>query len=137
MAGLLRAICEEHGLPYHQDADGHWQRTEGCVLGMGKLGGQELNYSSDVDVLFAYTEEGNVFVDPPGKNRGAGRFSQIINSLIDSPKPLSLRSRASHRRAHYFVSIFACAPKETEAPSAAHSQGTKTIMLNGAKPGNG
>jgi len=28
------------------------------VLGMGKLGGQELNYSSDIDLIFAYTGEG-------------------------------------------------------------------------------
>jgi len=30
------------------------------VIGMGKLGGQELNYSSDVDVIFVYGEEGNL-----------------------------------------------------------------------------
>jgi len=29
-----------------------------CVLGMGKLGGRELNFSSDIDVLFIYEEEG-------------------------------------------------------------------------------
>lgn len=29
-----------------------------AVLGLGKLGGQELNYSSDVDVIFVYREEG-------------------------------------------------------------------------------
>jgi len=29
-----------------------------AVIGMGKLGGQELNYSSDVDVIFVYGEEG-------------------------------------------------------------------------------
>ncbi len=29
------------------------------VIGMGKLGGQELNYSSDVDVIFVYGEDGN------------------------------------------------------------------------------
>ncbi len=28
-----------------------------AVIGMGKLGGQELNYSSDVDVIFVYGEE--------------------------------------------------------------------------------
>ena len=31
-----------------------------AVIGMGKLGGQELNYSSDVDVIFVYGEEGNL-----------------------------------------------------------------------------
>ncbi|MGD0651570.1 MAG: bifunctional [glutamate--ammonia ligase]-adenylyl-L-tyrosine phosphorylase/[glutamate--ammonia-ligase] adenylyltransferase [Verrucomicrobiia bacterium] len=30
-----------------------------AIIGMGKLGGQELNYSSDVDVIFVYGEEGN------------------------------------------------------------------------------
>ena len=57
------------GQPFHQDADGNWQRTEFCVLGMGKLGGQELNYSSDVDVLFLYSDEGEVFKAPPVKNK--------------------------------------------------------------------
>ena len=31
-----------------------------AIIGMGKLGGQELNYSSDVDVIFVYGEEGNL-----------------------------------------------------------------------------
>ncbi|HEU0038839.1 MAG TPA: hypothetical protein VFR76_06170, partial [Verrucomicrobiae bacterium] len=48
-------ICRQQfiarfGQPYHQDANGRWHATAFCVLGLGKLGGQELNYSSDVDV---------------------------------------------------------------------------------------
>ena len=31
-----------------------------AVIGMGKLGGQELNYSSDVDVMFVYEHEGDL-----------------------------------------------------------------------------
>ena len=31
-----------------------------AVIGMGKLGGQELNYSSDVDVMFVYEQEGDL-----------------------------------------------------------------------------
>ena len=31
-----------------------------AVIGMGKLGGHELNYSSDVDVIFVYDEEGQL-----------------------------------------------------------------------------
>ncbi len=53
------------GKPHHQNAAGRWQGTAACVLGMGKLGGQELNYSSDVDVLFVYDEEGSVFRETP------------------------------------------------------------------------
>jgi len=34
------------------------QEVEMVVLGLGKLGGNELNFSSDIDLMFAYTEEG-------------------------------------------------------------------------------
>jgi len=53
------------GRPFHQDANGRWQPTAFCVLGLGKLGGQELNYSSDVDLMFVYDDEGEVFKEPP------------------------------------------------------------------------
>jgi glutamate-ammonia-ligase adenylyltransferase len=64
-----RQFVEKHGEPYHLDAHERWQPTGFCVLGMGKLGGQELNYSSDVDVLFVYSEEGQVFREPPGRSK--------------------------------------------------------------------
>jgi glutamate-ammonia-ligase adenylyltransferase len=61
-----RQMVQRYGQPWHKDADGHWQPTAGTVVGLGKLGGQELNYSSDVDVVFVYSEEGEVFKAPPG-----------------------------------------------------------------------
>ncbi len=66
-------LVERFGAPFHLDAEERWQPTPFCVLGMGKLGGQELNYSSDVDVLFLYGEEGNVFKTPPKKNDPPGK----------------------------------------------------------------
>ena len=36
------------------------QRQQLIVIGMGKLGGRELNVSSDVDLVFVYPEEGDV-----------------------------------------------------------------------------
>jgi glutamate-ammonia-ligase adenylyltransferase len=80
-------LVERFGLPYHQDAGGRWQATDFCVLGMGKLGGQELNYSSDVDVLFVYTDEGLVAKKPPGKGKppGGGMSNhQYFNKLAES-----------------------------------------------------
>ena len=64
-----RQFAARYGRPWHQDGAGTWQPTTACVLGMGKLGGQELNYSSDVDVLFVYSEEGQIFKDPPAKGK--------------------------------------------------------------------
>src|SRR5688572_9013625 len=57
----------KHGRPYHLDVKENWQPTECAVLGMGKLGGKELNYSSDVDVLIVYSDEGGVFKESPRK----------------------------------------------------------------------
>jgi glutamate-ammonia-ligase adenylyltransferase len=39
-----------------RDAEGQPQRL--VVLGMGKLGGRELNFSSDIDLIFAYPRHG-------------------------------------------------------------------------------
>jgi glutamate-ammonia-ligase adenylyltransferase len=51
--GLHRARLEsEHGAPGGAGA------PELLVVGMGKLGGRELNVSSDIDLVFAYPEEG-------------------------------------------------------------------------------
>ena len=58
-------LVQRHGEPWHQDVAGRWQSTSACLIGLGKLGGQELNYSSDVDVIFAYSKEGSVFKEPP------------------------------------------------------------------------
>jgi len=61
----LLQLRQRYGFPYHRDVSGQWQPSAGCVLGLGKLGGQELNYSSDVDVMFLYSEEGEVYREPP------------------------------------------------------------------------
>lgn len=68
-----RHLTFKFGLPYHQDPEGRWIETGFCIFGMGKLGGQELNYSSDVDLLFAYSEEGHVFKQPPRKSQQTGK----------------------------------------------------------------
>ncbi len=83
----LRQLVERHGRPFHQVASGQWRETGACVLGMGKLGGQELNYSSDVDVLFVYAEEGNVFKEVPEKRKSqksALTNHQFFNRLAEA-----------------------------------------------------
>lgn len=49
-----RILMQRHGVP--RDSGGTPQRL--VVLGMGKLGGHELNYSSDIDLIFAFEHEG-------------------------------------------------------------------------------
>lgn len=51
---LYAQACKRWGTP--RDAEGNPQSL--MVLGMGKLGAGELNVSSDIDLIFAYPEEG-------------------------------------------------------------------------------
>ncbi len=74
-----RQLTERFGRPSHQDMNGKWQPTQFCVLGMGKLGGQELNYSSDVDVLFLYSDEGNLF-KPGTKSVTGGAMKPVMSN---------------------------------------------------------
>nr|WP_113864873.1 bifunctional [glutamate--ammonia ligase]-adenylyl-L-tyrosine phosphorylase/[glutamate--ammonia-ligase] adenylyltransferase [Brenneria salicis]NMN90706.1 glutamate-ammonia-ligase adenylyltransferase [Brenneria salicis ATCC 15712 = DSM 30166]RBP66798.1 glutamate-ammonia-ligase adenylyltransferase [Brenneria salicis ATCC 15712 = DSM 30166]RLM32214.1 bifunctional glutamine synthetase adenylyltransferase/deadenyltransferase [Brenneria salicis ATCC 15712 = DSM 30166] len=51
---LYQACCREWGTP--ANAQGVPQPL--LILGMGKLGGEELNFSSDIDLIFVYPENG-------------------------------------------------------------------------------
>ena len=45
---------ERYGVPQLIDARGHRTQARFVVLALGKLGGNELNYSSDIDLLYLY-----------------------------------------------------------------------------------
>jgi glutamate-ammonia-ligase adenylyltransferase len=47
-------LKRQYGVPMHHDRQGRWVETKFTVIGMGKLGGHELNYSSDVDLIYIY-----------------------------------------------------------------------------------
>ncbi len=54
LAWARASLAETHGSPRLSD---HTE-AELAILGMGKLGGRELNFSSDVDLVFLYTDRG-------------------------------------------------------------------------------
>ncbi len=83
----LQQLTQRHGHPRHQDEQGAWRSTTACVLGLGKLGGTELNYSSDVDVIFAYSNEGGVFKERPAAGqspRASLSNHQFFNRLAEA-----------------------------------------------------
>ena len=55
LAQATRELEARHGRPRCAGSD---QPAHMVVLGMGKLGGEELNFSSDVDLIFAYDHAG-------------------------------------------------------------------------------
>jgi glutamine synthetase adenylyltransferase len=46
------------GTPLETDEKGRSHPADFCVVALGKLGSKELNYSSDIDLLFIYSREG-------------------------------------------------------------------------------
>ncbi|MEA5097248.1 MAG: bifunctional [glutamate--ammonia ligase]-adenylyl-L-tyrosine phosphorylase/[glutamate--ammonia-ligase] adenylyltransferase [Burkholderiaceae bacterium] len=57
---LMAEMVGLHGMPV---GEGSGEPQELIVLGMGKLGGGELNVSSDIDLIFAYGEDGETQAD--------------------------------------------------------------------------
>lgn len=76
LAFLYQQACELRGTPLL--ADGSPQQI--VVLGMGKLGAYELNYSSDIDLIFAYPEDGEL---ADRKSTSYGEFfTRICQKLV-------------------------------------------------------
>ncbi|MEE9542786.1 MAG: bifunctional [glutamate--ammonia ligase]-adenylyl-L-tyrosine phosphorylase/[glutamate--ammonia-ligase] adenylyltransferase [Thermodesulfobacteriota bacterium] len=51
------ALKKRFGAPLYKDARGNIKEAGFTVIGMGKLGGRELNFSSDIDLIYLYTTE--------------------------------------------------------------------------------
>lgn len=62
VAALSAELRAAHGVPVGADSG---QEQELIVLGMGKLGGYELNVSSDIDLIFVYPEDGETQTTEP------------------------------------------------------------------------
>ena len=78
------ALGRRHGLP--TGADG--RELPLLVLGMGKLGGGELNFSSDIDLVFVFPEHGETQGPRPLEHeefftRAAKRVAQLLGTPTD------------------------------------------------------
>jgi [glutamine synthetase] adenylyltransferase / [glutamine synthetase]-adenylyl-L-tyrosine phosphorylase len=65
----------QYGIPMHKNRQGRWVETGFAVMGMGKLGGHELNYSSDVDLIYVYaSHEGET---RPARGKAADKQAAV------------------------------------------------------------
>jgi glutamate-ammonia-ligase adenylyltransferase len=71
-----RKRSEKHGVP--RTSTGELAR--GVVLGLGKLGGRELNYSSDIDLIVIYDEDG--FTDGRKSIDNASFFAGVVQDIV-------------------------------------------------------
>ena len=78
-----RRLCALHGPPAERSAGGP---SGFCVLGMGKLGGEELNFSSDADVLYVYDKDGRTQgANPIDHFAFYARLAEAVTASVGSP----------------------------------------------------
>jgi glutamate-ammonia-ligase adenylyltransferase len=90
------ALCEKemrrkYGIPLYRDRSGKKIRSGFAILAMGKLGGGELNFSSDVDLMYVYASGAGETSGGRGKERLPNpeyfeRLSQEISSALHAVK---------------------------------------------------
>jgi len=51
----IKILKGKYGTPMYTTPDDQVRESEFAILSMGKLGGRELNYSSDIDLIYIYT----------------------------------------------------------------------------------
>jgi glutamate-ammonia-ligase adenylyltransferase len=74
-------LASRYGRPMSPDPDGSEQETEFSVLALGKLGGCELNYSSDIDLMFVYSENGRT--EGPAQISNKEFYKKLANQLTE------------------------------------------------------
>ncbi len=79
-----RCLIRDHGVPLAAGAGEAPVEAEMTVIGMGKLGGRELNFSSDIDIIYFYeTDRGETagVESGAGGRRGAVSLHAFFNKL--------------------------------------------------------
>ncbi len=74
-------LAARHGEPVFEGPDGQPRPCGFAVIALGKLGGQELNYSSDVDLMFVYS--GNGETAGPGAITNKEFFKKVANQYTE------------------------------------------------------
>jgi glutamate-ammonia-ligase adenylyltransferase len=64
-------LDNRYGLPRQTDERGRTGTAAFCIMALGKLGSHELNYASDIDLVFLYSDEGTT--------SGLGQRGEVSN----------------------------------------------------------
>lgn len=70
-----RCLIREYGTPQMQTDSGP-REAEMTVIGMGKLGGNELNFSSDIDIIYFYESDKG---ETSGIENGSGSMKGVVS----------------------------------------------------------
>jgi [glutamine synthetase] adenylyltransferase / [glutamine synthetase]-adenylyl-L-tyrosine phosphorylase len=110
-------LDNRYGSPKSSDARGRITSAEFCIVALGKLGSRELNYASDIDLLFLYSDDG---LTAAGGARGQltnreyfGKLAESILREVGEPTGEGAAYRIDVRlRPHGRVGALACSLDE-------------------------
>src|SRR3984957_12643786 len=76
-------LAARHGAPRYIDDHGEARECGMSVIALGKLGGRELNYSSDIDLMFVYAANGETDGEHPISNKefykkDANQYTELL-----------------------------------------------------------
>lgn len=70
-------LREEHGIPQSEDGT----PVTCAIIAMGKFGGRDLNFSSDLDIMYVYTADGNTSKGLPNSEYFTLLGLELVNQL--------------------------------------------------------
>jgi len=111
-------LDNRYGSPQVTGARGRVSTAEFCIVALGKLGSRELNYASDIDLVFLFSEEGTTSA---GGSRGQVtnreyfvKLGESLLRLVSEPKGEGAAYRIDVRlRPHGRDGALACSLNET------------------------
>ena len=82
---IREGLVARHGVPRYTDSSGQTRACGMSVIALGKLGGRELNYSSDIDLMFVYTANGETDGENPISNKEfykkvANQYTELLST---------------------------------------------------------
>ena len=77
-----RLLTQRFGKPMAETPGGCTREVAFVIIGMGKLGGRELNFSSDVDLLFIYSDDGETSGGPEGSVSCAEYYQKLGEQIV-------------------------------------------------------
>jgi len=83
--GIRAELIARHGTPTYTDEAGAGHECGMAVIALGKLGGGELNYSSDIDLMFVYAANGTTAGPNPISNKEfykkvANQYTELLST---------------------------------------------------------
>ncbi len=88
-------VTNKYGAPQVRDERGRISQSQFAVIALGKLGCRELNYASDIDLLFLYSGAGETAGDGLRKNSSVTNkefFTQVAQRIVKTISGLATES---------------------------------------------